>query len=170
MTVEKAFYYKSWNDAAKKWEVSTKDVAFDVTTAEAWGSIIAPINPVYGLNSYFSGMLPSSLAGTDLSTVDAVKKNVSKFVFTVKVTSCTSDTATLQGVVQSGKAFGYAGAYSEKVSIGTASQEKPAIVTVELPIESTSALEEIAQTVAQIVDSVEGTKVTGTCTMKVVLK
>lgn len=170
LTVEKAFYYKSWNGAANKWEVSTKDVAFEVTTAEAWGSIIAPINPVYGLNSYFSAMLPSSLAGTDLSTVDAVKKNVSKFVFTVKVTSCTSETATLQGVVQSGADFGYAGAYSQKVSIGTASQEKPAIVTVELPIESTSALEEIAQTVAQIVDSVEGTKVTGTCTMKVVLK
>lgn len=170
LTVEKAFYLKGWDGTANKWVINSKDVAFDVTTASMWGNILAPLNGHYGLNEYLGAMLPTSLAGTDLSTVDAIKANVDKFVFTTVVTKCTSETATMQGVVQAGQTYNYAGAYSEHVKVGEASQAAPAVVIAEVPMTATADLQEIAQTSVQFVDTVEGTQITGTYTIKVVLK
>lgn len=174
LTIEKAFYLKTWDNEANKWQICSKDVAFNITTANpGWGTDnIGTALVVYGLSTYLDSMLPTSLSSVDLSTFAAMSTNIDKFVFEATISACTSPTANFQGMVQAGESYGYKGTYSSYQSLADVYAGNPITVTAECTMQSAvnAGLEEIAQVAGQIVDSNAGTSVAGTCTIKVILK
>lgn len=180
LTVEKAFYIKSWSSAQNKWVIASKNEPFSVTAAApSWDPSGNPVASVAsksfwnGTTCYLPDMLPAALASDTtlkaaLATHAGILANVEKFVFEVTVTSSTDSLITLQSMVQ---APDYSGIYPEK-NVEGATAANPVTVTMEGTVEAFEAknLSELAQVGIQITNVDDGAQISGTYSIKVVLK
>lgn len=173
VTVENAFLFQYYDSASSNMKL-VKDIPYtDVEFAEKYSTVCAPISQSFSLNSYdggnnFVNALPSSLKNDEVyaekfTTIEGIIEVVDKFQVYASVTEGYADGMALQAIVQ-----------NADYSLGTysccADFDKDGNASVDVLSALFADWTGLSQIYAQVINADEGVTISGTYSIKVVLK